>query len=110
MSVSSYWRDHGWFRSAVYVAAIVFLMLGVVIGVNYHYQRKILGSQMELRCQEMAESVVGGVTHSLSVGDNDVVRKQFEELEDNLPSTDVYIYDYKGEISFATKSDRKSVV
>ena len=105
MSVSSYWRDHGWFRSAVYVAAIVFLMLGVVIGVNYHYQRKILGSQMELRCQEMAESVVGGVTHSLSVGDNDVVRKQFEELEDNLPSTDVYIYDYKGEISFATKSE-----
>ena len=105
MSVSSYWRDHGWFRSAVYVSAIVFLMLAVVIGVNYYYQKRILASQMELRCQEMAESIVGGVTHSLSVGDNDVVRRQFAELEENLPSTKVCIYDYRGEITFATRSE-----
>ena len=104
MSVSSYWRDHGWFRSAVYVSAIVFLMLAVVIGVNYYYQKRILASQMELRSLEMAESIVGGVTHSLSVGENDMVQKQFDELADNLPSTEVYIYDFKGEISFATRS------
>jgi methyl-accepting chemotaxis protein len=80
-------------------------MLTVVIGVNYYYQKRILASQMELRCQEMAESIVGGVTHSLSVGDNDVVRRQFAELAESLPSTKVCIYDYKGEITFATRSE-----
>ncbi len=106
MTFVSYWREHGWFRSAVAVSGVVLFFLIAIIYIGHYYQTRIANTQMNEFCRELAESIVGSITHSLSVGNNDAVREQFKKLEKRLPGTDVFVYDFTGKIAFSTESGK----
>ncbi len=102
MSLVTYYREHGWIRSAVAVSAIMIVILAVIILMGYFFQKAIIDRQGEIRCREISASIVGGMTDALAVGDNETVRQQFRRLEEMLPEADVYVYDFNGRISFST--------
>ena len=66
------------------------------------YQKKLNDRNMESRCREISASIVGGMTHSLSIGDNDSVKAQFQRLNEILPEIEVYVYDDQSQIVFST--------
>lgn len=105
MGLASYYKQHGWIRSAISISIVVLCSLVTVIGVEYFFQKQIVDDNMENRCREISASIVGGMTDALSVGDNDVVRDQFKRLHDVLPEIDVFVYDYTSKVSFSTNPD-----
>lgn len=105
MDLVSYYKRHGWIRSALAISMVVICILVAVICIGYFYQKEMHAENMENRCREISASIVGGMTDALSIGDNDIVRDQFKRLHDVLPEIDVFVYDYESKISFSTKPE-----
>lgn len=105
MNLVRYYKEHGWIRSAVAVSAVMFFILVMIIAIGYFFQKSMLDQQMEDRCNEISASIVGGMTDSLAVGDNETVKQQFNRLSKVLPEIDVFVYDFNSRISFSTDMD-----
>ncbi|NOX35496.1 MAG: hypothetical protein GXP56_17495 [Deltaproteobacteria bacterium] len=105
MDLFSYYKRHGWIRSAMTISMVVLCILVAVICIGYFYHKDIHSEAMENRCKEISASIVGGMTDALSTGDNELVRGQFKRLHKLLPEIEVFVYDYKSNISFATNPD-----
>ena len=105
MDLVSYYKRHGWIRSAITISMVVLCILVVVICIGYFYQKQMCDKNMESRCREISASIVGGMTDALSIGDNDLVRDQFKRLHKVLPEIDVFVYDYQSTISFSTNPE-----
>ncbi|MCF6246835.1 MAG: methyl-accepting chemotaxis protein [Desulfobacula sp.] len=102
MDLATYYKRHGWIRSALSISMVVLCILVVVICIEYFYQKQMHDDNMENRCREISASIVGGMTDALSIGDNDIVREQFKRLHEVLPEIDVFVYDFRSKISFST--------
>jgi len=79
------------------------LVLGVIISMNINNQHT---SQMRISqegAENMALAIEGGMIDALSIGDNDVVSKQFHRLNKNMALLDVMIFDFRGDVTFATE-------
>lgn len=105
MDLVTYYKRHGWFRSAISISAVVLCILVIVICIGYFSQKQMYEENMESRCREVTASIVGGMTDALSVGNNDIVRDQFRRLHEGLPEIEVYVYDFNSHISFSTNAE-----
>lgn len=105
MDLVTYYKRHGWIRSALMISVAVLCILIAVIYIEYFHQKNMHDENMENRCKEISASIVGGMTDALSTGDNDIVRDQFKRLHRMLPEIDVYVYDYDAKISFSTDAE-----
>ena len=54
----------------------------------------------------LAAAIQGAMSESLAIGDSDAVKQQFETLKENAPDVDVFVFDYRGVVSFATNAVR----
>ncbi len=102
MDLFTYYKRHGWIRSAGTISMVVLCILIMVIYIEYSNQKEMHDENMANRCKEISASIVGGMTDALSIGDNDIVRDQFKRLHNVLPEIDVFVYDYESRISFST--------
>ena len=103
MDLVTYYKRHGWIRSATTISLLVLSILIAVICIEYFFQKEMHDENMENRCREISASIVGGMTDALSTGDNDIVRDQFKRLHKMLPEIDVFVYDFNSNISFSTQ-------
>ena len=87
--------------------AVVLAVLAVIIVYNIHAQQNLLDHQVNDQNSRLANIVNNAIFDALSTGDNDIVRAQFSRLNEKLPGVGIYVYDFRGVVSFST--DNKAV-
>ena len=102
MNLTKFYRNRLSLKVLVPIVAAQILVLGAIILVNINGQ---YSSQMNINqesAENMALAIEGGMIDALSMGDNDVVIKQFDRLRQKLESLHVIIFDFNGDVTFAT--------
>jgi methyl-accepting chemotaxis protein len=84
---------------------VVLAVLAVIIIHNIHAQQNLLDHQVNDQNSRLANIVNNAIFDALSTGDNDVVRAQFSRLNEKLPGVGIYVYDFRGVVSFSTDNN-----
>jgi methyl-accepting chemotaxis protein len=98
----SYYRKNLSVKILVPIVVAQILVLALIIFVNINGQH---ASQMKISqegAENMALAIEGGMIDALAIGNNDVVSKQFDRFRQNMDSLDVMIFDFNGDVTFAT--------
>lgn len=98
---------HLWAKVMLAILPIVGLIFGLMILTNIRSQGQILTEQTEHNANLTATAIEGGMFDALAIGNNDDVRKQFMRLNEKVPGLEVHIFDFKGDIAFATQTARR---
>ncbi len=84
------------------IVAAQIIVLGLIIFININSNHTSQMTISQEGAENMALAIEGGMIDALSIGDNDVVSQQFDRLKKNMALLDVMIFDFKGDITFAT--------
>ncbi len=87
------------------VALVPMLMLciGIIIGINIYNQNRLIRSQTQQACESLAATIESSSFDALAVGNNNEVRKQFSRLKEQAAGIEVSIFDFNGDITFASE-------
>ncbi|MCF6247031.1 MAG: methyl-accepting chemotaxis protein [Desulfobacula sp.] len=91
-----------WLRVLIPVSVIVIFVVGTNLWYNITFQAKSGENQLKNQNMMLAKAVEGGMFDALAVGDNDTVRSQFKRLKKKVQDLKVFVYDFKGIVSFST--------
>ncbi|MDJ0808494.1 MAG: methyl-accepting chemotaxis protein [Desulfobacterales bacterium] len=97
---------HLWAKVMLALLPIVLLIFGLIIFSNVHSQSRILAQQTEQNANLTATAIEGGMFDALAIGNNDEVRAQFRRLNAKADGLEVHIFDFNGDIAFATEAER----
>ena len=98
----SYIKNHLWVKLFSALFLVLVLVMGLDIYVGILNQNALMQDRMRVEFERLLESIEGGMSDALAVGNNDIVRQQFKRLSHKLPDVDIYVYDYDGVITFST--------
>ncbi|MDJ0782755.1 MAG: methyl-accepting chemotaxis protein [Desulfosarcinaceae bacterium] len=96
-----------WIMVLVPIFMIVGVVMAAIIAHDIRSQEKLLNQQAADQNTRLANVINNAIFDALSTGDNDIVRSQFSRLNQKLPGVSIYVYDFRGSISFST--DRTKV-
>lgn len=96
-----------WIMVLVPIFFIVVIVLAVMIAHSIKSQSQLVDQQVGDQNTRLAGVVNNAIFDALSTGDNDIVRSQFSRLDQKLPGVSIYVYDFRGTVSFST--DRSTV-
>lgn len=96
-----------WIMLLVPIFMIVVIVLAAMITHNIISQSKLVDQQVGDQNKRLAGVVNNAIFDALSSGDNEIVRSQFSRLDQKLPGVSIYVYDFRGTVSFST--DRSMV-
>jgi len=99
-------RHHLWLKVMLALLPFVLLVFGFMIFGNIRAQDRILDDQTAANANLMATAIEGGMFDALAIGNNDTVRAQFARLHEEVPDLEVHIFDFNGDIAFATRAER----
>ncbi len=85
------------------ISVIVLIVLAVIIGYNINAQGNLVEKEAASQNTRLAGTINNAIFDALSTGDNDVVRSQFERLKERLPDVSIFVYDFRGIVSFSTE-------
>ncbi len=105
MNFLSFINRRLWLKLLIPVSFIVFLVIAASVLFNSRYQEKLSLEQMRHQNLSLSQVVESSMFDSLSTGDNDVVRRQFERIKATLPGIKIFVYDYNGQVAFSTQAD-----
>ncbi len=70
------------------------------------FSKKVQGDLVETEAAaqstRLANTINNAIFDALSTGENDDVRAQFVRLNQKLPGVNIYVYDFRGVVSFST--------
>jgi methyl-accepting chemotaxis protein len=75
-----------------------------MIEINGINQSRIIRSQTQHAAESLAAVIESSVFDALAVGNNNEVRKQFNRLKENTAGIEVSIFDFNGDITFASEA------
>lgn len=81
---------------------MLMLCIGLIIGINLFNQNRIIRSQTQQSCENLAAVIESSSFDALAVGNNNEVRKQFSRLSEQAAGIDASIFDFNGDITFAS--------
>ncbi len=99
-------EHHLWAKVMLALLPIVLMIFGLIIFSNVRAQSRILERQTERNANLTATAIEGGMFDALAIGNNDEVRAQFKRLDAKAAGLEVHIFDFNGDIAFATKAER----
>ena len=102
MKLLSLYREKLWIQVMIPVSAVVAIVLIAIIIFNVRGQNSLIDKQLEHQSDALIETLEGGMYDALAVGNNDLVRKQFQRLNEKMPDMKIYVYDFNKDISFST--------
>lgn len=105
MELPLFYKEHLWVKVLVAMSAVFILVMSTIIILNIISENAMLKAQMKHQGEMLAESVEGSMNDSLAVGNNKAVRQQFRRLKEKMPDADIFVFDFKQVISFATNAD-----
>ena len=95
-----------WVMVLVPTFIIVVAVLILVIGYNLKAQNHLVETQVSEQNMRLANIVINASFDALSTGDNDLVRSQFARLNEKLPGVRIFVYDFRGTVSFSTDTSK----
>jgi methyl-accepting chemotaxis protein len=84
------------------LAPILILCIGLVIGINLFNQNRLIRGQTQQACESLAAVIESSIFDALAVGNNNEVRKQFVRLKEQAAGIEVSIFDFNGDVTFAS--------
>jgi signal transduction histidine kinase/ActR/RegA family two-component response regulator/HAMP domain-containing protein len=102
MKLLSLYRKKLWVQVMIPVSAVVAIVIAAIIIFNVRGQNSLIDKQLGHQSDVLIETLVGGMYDALAVGNNDLVRKQFQRLNERMPDMKIYVYDFNQNISFST--------
>ena len=99
-------RHHLWVKVMLALLPFILLVVGFMIFSNIQAQNEILDDQTAANANLTATAIEGGMFDALAIGNNDTVRAQFRRLNEKVPGLEVHIFDFNGDIAFATRAER----
>ena len=102
MKLMQMFKERLWVQVVASLSVVFLVVLAVMMTLTIYNQNNMIETQVQDMSQMVAETVEGGMYDALSIGDNDTVRKQFARLKEKLPGADVFVFDFNGDITFAT--------
>lgn len=96
-------RRRLWLKILIPVTLIVCLVIGASVLFNGVFQERCSLGQMDQQNIALTQVIESSMFDSLSTGDNDVVRRQFQRINDALPDLMILVYDFNGRITFSTQ-------
>ncbi len=81
---------------------VLALVLGTVLFLSVRHQKALIRTQMRTEFNRLSEAIEGGMDDALAMGNNDVVRQQFQRLRQKLPGVSVHVVDFASSVSFST--------
>ncbi len=99
-------RHHLWAKVMLALLPFVLLVVGFMIYSNIQAQNEMLDDQTAANANLTATAIEGGMFDALAIGNNDTVRAQFARLNEKVPDLEVHIFDFNGDIAFATRAER----
>jgi methyl-accepting chemotaxis protein len=97
---------HLWAKVMLALLPILVLVIGLMIYSNVRSQSRILAAQTERNANLTATAIEGGMFDALAMGNNDEVRAQFKRLGEQASGLEVHIFDFNGDIAFASDAER----
>jgi methyl-accepting chemotaxis protein len=91
-----------WIMVLVPIFMVVVIVLAAMITHSIKSQSKLVDQQVGDQNTRLAGVVNNAIFDALSTGDNDIVRSQFSRLDQKLPGVSIYVYDFRGTVSFST--------
>jgi len=102
MKYRAYFQNRLWIKVMLALAPILIICIGFIIGINLFNQNRLIRGQTEQSCENLAAAIESSVIDALAVGNNDEVRKQFVRLKEHAAGIEVSIFDFNGDITFAS--------
>lgn len=94
-----------WLEFMVFISGFMILILSAIIIAGIVSRNKADQVQSGIQNRMLASAVEGGMFDALAVGNNDVVKQQFQRLKTTLPDLKVFVFDFNGKVSFSTETD-----
>ncbi len=91
-----------WIKVMFALVPMLVLCIGLIIGINLFNQNRIIRSQTQQACESLAAAIESSSFDALAVGNNNEVRKQFSRLKEQAAGIEVSIFDFNGDITFAS--------
>ena len=91
-----------WIKVLVPMVGAQILILGSIIYINVLSQHSNQMATNKAGAENLALAIEGGMIDALAIGDNDVVVEQFNRLRERVAGLEVMIFDFKGDVTFAT--------
>ncbi|MBW1741598.1 MAG: methyl-accepting chemotaxis protein [Deltaproteobacteria bacterium] len=76
-----------------------------MITLNIRGENAMVKAQMKHQGHRLFHSVEASMNGSLAVGNNEMVRQQFWKFKEEIPDADIFVFDFKKAIAFATDLD-----
>ncbi|MBN1841537.1 MAG: HAMP domain-containing protein [Deltaproteobacteria bacterium] len=105
MKLYSYFKEHLWVQILTALSAVFILVMGTIIVLNVRGENGMMKAQLKQQGEMLAASVEGSTNDALAVGNNEAVRQQFNKLKQKIPDLDIFVFDFKQAVAFATNPD-----
>jgi methyl-accepting chemotaxis protein len=92
-----------WIKVMVALVPMLMLCISLIIGINLYNQNRLIRSQTRQTCESLAATIESSSFDALAVGNNNEVRKQFSRLKEQATGIEVSIFDFNGDITFASE-------
>lgn len=102
MKFQDYIRRRLWIKVMLALAPMLIVCIGLIIGINLFNQNRLIRGQTQQAGESLAAVIESSIFDALAVGNNNEVRKQFTRLKEQAAGIDVSIFDFNGDITFAS--------
>ncbi len=98
-----------WVMVLVPIFLIVSMVLAAMIANNIKSQSALIDQQVADQNTRLADVIDNAIFDALSTGENEIVKSQFSRLNQKLPGVSIYVYDFRGIVSFSTDDTKVGV-
>ena len=101
MKTIVFFKEHLLVQVLTVLSALMIIIVGSMVVFSLRGQNHIVKDLLNQKYLTVFAAIEDEMDRSLSKGDNEAVRKQFQRLEDKMPDLDFLIYDSNRDISIA---------
>ncbi|MBU1002039.1 MAG: methyl-accepting chemotaxis protein [Proteobacteria bacterium] len=99
-----YFRRHVNARVTALVVGICVLVFTALIVISSKWQRDAMVSQLDASLTRASELIKQTVEKPMVIGDDESTKEEFIYLKDKYPDTEIYLSNYKSNVTYSTKS------
>ena len=100
-----YFRSHVGTRVTALVSIISLAVFAGLIAVSAYWQKTGMVAQMDASLTRTSELIRLSVEKPMVVGDDAGTKGEFRFLKDKYPDTELYITNFKGNVTYSTRSE-----
>jgi len=100
-----YFRSHVNARVTALVVGICVIVFAVLVVISSTWQNKAMVTQLDLSLTRTSELIKQTVEKPMVVGDDKSTKKEFVYLKDKYPDTEIYLTNFKGNVTYSTVAE-----